>query len=426
MSTVLLNAHVLVGDGREVDVGSVVMDRGRIVSVGSDANARGDVIVDLHGLTVMPGLIDIHTHIVGGDKARGGWSATGVKMGDPLIKAVLDSVEAARKTVDAGVTTVREVGVRDYIDVFLREAQRCGQVVGPRILASGPGVFMTGGHSSFLQPERAADGVVAVVKRIRELVAHGVDAIKITSAEGPEIDGSPFTQQYTSEELAAAIDEAHRLGRIVGVHALADETVRRAVELGVDTVEHGWYITEATCSLMNEKGVYLAPTMGEMIDTNREGHAYEVAAWDIPGDEEPVIKAHMRDAIACGVRIAMGSDCGGIVTRRVGDNADELVHYVELGMDPAAAIQAGTLNAARALKRDDVIGSIEPGKYADLVIIDGDPVADIRAVRARVVGVIQSGTVVRDDLGVLHAMRARSDRTTRASERLTGSSEQLV
>lgn len=409
MSIVLHNARIIVGDGQDIEAGSVKINDGQIVEVAANGELRGDCVIDLSGLTLMPGMIDIHTHIVGGDKTRGGWNAAGVKMGDPIIKAVLDSVEAARTTVNAGITTVREVGVRDYIDVFLRDAQRQGQIVGPRILASGPGVFMTGGHSSFLQPGHEADGEVAVVRRIRELVAHGVDAIKITSAEGPEIDGSPFTQQYSAEELEAAINEAHRLGRIVGVHALADETIQRVVRLGVDTVEHGWYVSEATCQLMIDSGTYLAPTMGEMVDTNREGRAYDVAEWDIPGDEEPIIKDHIRDAIACGVRIAMGSDCGGIVTRRVGDNADELVHYVDLGMEPTAALQAGTLNGARALRQQAVIGTIEAGKHADLVVLEGDPITNIRCVVTGVVGVIQAGAVVRDDLGLLQPMRTRPD-----------------
>jgi imidazolonepropionase-like amidohydrolase len=416
MSVVLQNARILVGDGRDIEAGSVKIDGGQIVEVTPNGGLRGDCVIDLDGLTLMPGLIDVHTHLVGGDKVRGGWNAAGVKMGDPVIKAVLDSVEAARTTVNAGVTTVREVGVRDYIDVFLRDAQRQGQIVGPRIVASGPGVFMTGGHSSFLQPGHEADGVVAVVKRVRELVSHRVDAIKITSAEGPEITGWPFTPQYSDEELEAVINEAHRLSRIVGVHALADDTIQRVVRLGVDTVEHGWYIEEATCQLMIDSGTYLVPTMGEMVDTNRDGHAYDVAEWDIPGDEEPIIKGHIRDAIACGVPIAMGSDCGGIVTRRVGDSADELVHYVELGMDPAAAVQVGTLNGARALHQQDVLGTIETGKHADLVVLDGDPIADIRRVMTGIVGVIQAGAVVRDDLGLLQPMRTRPGTRPAAGE----------
>lgn len=418
MSVVLQNARIIVGDGRDIDRGSIKIDGKSIVEVVAKGTLKGDCVVDLDGLTIMPGMIDVHTHMVGGDKIRGGWNATGVKMGDPIVKAVLDSVEGARVTVNAGITTVREVGGRDYIDVFLRVAQRTGKIVAPRIFACGPGVFMTGGHSSFLQPGHEADGVVAVVRRIRELVAHEVDAIKIFSAEGPETLGSLFTQQYTEEELDAAITEAHRLGRIVGVHALADATIERVVRLGADTVEHGWYVEEPTCRLMIEKGTYLAPTLGEMVDTNRDGRAYEVAEWDIPGDDEPIIKRHIQEAIAIGVPIAMGSDCGGIVTRRLGHNADELTHYVECGMAPAKALQAATLNAARALHLQDRIGSIEVGKLADLVLINGDPIGDINRVVTDVIGVVQSGAVLRDDLGRLQAMRLATSPRQSAVEEL--------
>src|SRR5438128_4022727 len=180
MSIVLVGARLLVGDGSEIDDAVVEIENGRFASVGGpETRVDADVVVDLEGRTLLPGLIDLHTHMVGGDNAIGhGDEATTFKMGDPLIKAVLDSVEAARVTLQAGITTAREIGCRDYIDVYLREAQAAGQIEAPRSRATGPGLSMTGGHGSFWQPEQTADGVAGVVTRVRELVHNKVDVVK--------------------------------------------------------------------------------------------------------------------------------------------------------------------------------------------------------------------------------------------------------
>jgi len=407
MSFALVGARIIVGDGTEIDTGSVRVEDGRITAVEKGRSLSADRVADLGGRTLMPGMIDIHSHMVGGNKARGGWSPTGMKMTDPVIKAVLDSVEGAHITLNAGITTVREVGGRDYIDIFLRRAQSAGQILAPRILGCGPGLFMTGGHGAFLEPGHEADGVVEVVQRVRELVANNVDALKIFSTEGPETLGSWFTQQYTREELAAAIAEAHRLGRMVGVHAYSDAAINTCVALGADTIEHGWYLSEETCALMKERGTYLAPTLGVVVDANLYGQAYEIADHDIPGDEEEVVRDHMTMAFASGVKVALGSDCGGFGPRRLGRNADELVHYVECGMAPMRALMSATQESARALHLDAEVGTIEVGKAADLLVVDGDPIADINLVVTAVVGVLQAGRVIRDDLGILHQFGIR-------------------
>jgi imidazolonepropionase-like amidohydrolase len=238
----------------------------------------------------MPGLIDLHTHIVGGDNAIGhGDEATTFKMSDPLIKAVLDSVEAAQVTLNAGITTVREIGSRDFIDVYLRAAQAAGQIEAPRILATGPGVFMTGGHGNFWQPDRPADGIAEVVKRVRELVHNKVDVIKVVSADGPETLGSWTTVQSTREEIAAAFAEAKRLGRRTASHAMGPDAIRNVVLGGGDTVEHGWYLTEESCRLMIEHGTYLIPTLGNVVDIIHKGGALQMPWTAMMAEDEPAI-----------------------------------------------------------------------------------------------------------------------------------------
>jgi imidazolonepropionase-like amidohydrolase len=345
--------------------------------------------------------------MIGGDKAIGfGDEATTFRMYEPVPKALLDGVEAARTTLHAGFTAVREIAAREYLDVFLRDAQRKGQIEGPRMLATGPGVYMTGGHGSFFKEEDAADSPWEMVKRVRELVRHKVDVIKIVSADGPETLGQWWTVQTTRDEAQACFAEARRLGRQTASHAMGVEGIENVVLASVDTVEHGWYMDESSCRLMIEHGTTLVGTLSNVVAIIHNGpDLYMPWAAMMAADEEAVFVRHSQ-AVELGVTIAMGSDCGGNESHRHGQNALELECYVRCGMTPMQAITACTQHGARVMRMEDRIGTIEPGKLADLVIVDGDPLSDISLTRTGVVGVVQEGRPVRDDLGLLEPLRA--------------------
>jgi imidazolonepropionase-like amidohydrolase len=402
LSTAFVGGNVITGDGGSIEDGAVKVEGERIVEVGPRNGVTADAYVELEGRTLMPGMIDVHVHMIGGDKAIGfGDEATTFRMYEPVPKALLDGVEAARTTLRAGFTAVREIAAREYLDVFLRDAQRKGQIEGPRMLATGPGVYMTGGHGSFFDEAQAADSPWEMIKRVRELVRHKVDVVKIVSADGPETLGEWWTVQTTREEAEACFAEARRLGRQTASHAMGAEAIANVVLAGVDTVEHGWYMNEESCRLMLEHGTTLVGTLSNVVAIIHNGPALFMPWAEMMAADEAAVFERHRTAVALGVRIAMGSDCGGNESHRHGQNALELECYVRCGMSPMQAITSATQLGAEVMRMQDRIGTLEPGKLADLVVIDGDPLADISLTRTGVVGVVQNGRVVRDDLGLL-------------------------
>jgi imidazolonepropionase-like amidohydrolase len=397
MGTLFLNATLLDGNGRLDEGGALlVSDDGRIEAVGATASLEArrrdpdTTVVDLGGRTLMPGLIDTHIHLAGGDFEPH-------REGDPVGLAAFRTVQAATRTLQAGFTTVRVAGSRDFLDVDLRDAINEGALVGPRILASGRGLTTTGGHyHNWCAIE--VDGVDAIRREVRNHVKRGVDGIKLMLSPGIATPGSNVnTEQFTLEEVQAAVYEAHKVGKTVLSHAIGINGIRNGVEAGVDSIDHGHYLDEEQAVKMKEKGIYLVPTFGP---TYYYVHKREAEAWRVERAEqvEPLHSATFKIALEVGVPIAMGCDCGAQSRMPNGENALEIELMVRHGMTPMAAIQAATREAARLMRILDQVGTLEAGKTADLIVVDGNPADDITRLQHGIRMVMQAGVVRRDDL----------------------------
>jgi imidazolonepropionase-like amidohydrolase len=319
-------------------------------------------------------------------------------------RQALTGAKNARVTLEAGFTTIRNVGASGYADVALRDSINAGEVPGPRMLVSGPALSITGGHcDNNLLPfayhatnEGVADGIEAVQHKVREIIKYGADVIKICATGGVLSKGDdPNAAQYTLEEMKAIVADAHRLGRKVAAHAHGAEGIRWAAEAGVDSVEHGSYIDDAGIAAMKEHGTYLVPTLylGDwMIDNAGLTHlpppllakAREVI---------PAARKNIARALVAGVKVALGTDAA---VYPHGLNAHEFEVMVRLGLTPLQSIQAGTLNAADLLGWSGKVGTLEPGAWADIVAVDGDPLKDITTL-ARVKFVMKGGEVVKNE-----------------------------
>jgi imidazolonepropionase-like amidohydrolase len=376
----------------------IIIEGDRIKTFGANLAIPSEVeVIDLGSKTVVPGLIDCHTHLTF-DPNRIGYSSLGVS----VPRSALTGAKNARLTLEAGFTTVRNVGANGYADIALRDAINAGDVPGPRIIASGPSLGITGGHcdNNLLAPEfnhfseGVADGVPAVMRKTREVIKYGADVIKICSTGGVlSLGTDPRASQYTLEEMKAIVAEAHRLGRKVAAHAHGGEGIKLAVRAGADSIEHGTYIDDEAVKLMKEHGTYLVPTLylGDWFLENhqRMGVPAPMAA---KGQEViPVARKNIARAFAQGVPVAFGTDAA---VYPHGLNGREFAVYVKLGMTPAQAIQTATIYASKLLGWDDRIGVIEAGKYADLIAVDGDPAKDITELE-RVKWVMKGGIVVK-------------------------------
>lgn len=381
----------------------VLCREGRIEAVGSEAGAaEGAVRIDCAGMFIIPGLIDCHVHITGsGDPAELS-AASSV----PLATRAWRAARYAEQTLLAGFTTVRDLGAADQLNIHLARAIEEGLLRGPRILAAGMGVTMTGGHGSgFIATE--ADGPDAVRKAVRQQLRAGATAIKLFASGGVMTPGvDPRSPSYTEEELRAGVEEAHKAFRVVGAHAQATEGVKNAIRAGVDSIEHGVWLDEEAIEMMRERGTYLVGTYTAPWQIAHRGTEAGIPpfmvdkAWQILEDHERSI----RSAIEAGVKIAMGTD-QGTPMNHPGENAQEIVRLANLGLSPTAAILSATGWAAELLKLDHLVGRIRPGLAADLVILDADPLADVGVVanQSAIRAVVQAGTAVRCTLPSLEA-----------------------
>ena len=398
MAILFLNGTVIDGNGGVAERAALLTTHGTIKAVGTSAGLEArrtdpdTTVVDLAGRTLMPGLIDSHVHLANGDFAPN-------REGDPLGLATFRTVGAAARTLQAGFTTIRVAGSRDYLDVDLRDAIAEGAIIGPRILASGRGLTTTGGHYyNWCAVE--VDGVDAVRREVRNHIKRGADSIKLMLSPGIATEGADVsTEQFALDEVQVAVYEAHKVGRSVLSHAIGIGGIRNGVEAGVDSIDHGHYLDEEQAHKMKAKGIYLVPTFGP---THYYVHKRQAEPWRIARAEqvEPIHAAAFKLALDLGVPIALGCDCGAQSRMPNGENALEIELMVQNGMAPMAAILASTRESARLTRILDHVGTLEPGKAADLIVVDGSPLNDISRLRTSIQMVVQAGVVRRDDEGL--------------------------
>lgn len=403
-------ASVAVRAGRVLDVRSgnyleqqiILIEGDRIEKIGAAKDLQPSLsaktsVIDLKQWTVLPGLIDAHTHLTSSPDLLGY-----KKLGVSVPRQALLGVRNARVTLEAGFTTVRNVGAAGYADIALRDAINAGDIPGSRILASGPSLGITGGHcdNNLLAPEflfkspGVADGVPGVLAKVREGIKYGADVIKICATGGVLSKGdNPEHGEYSAEEMRAIVGEAHRQGRKVAAHAHGAQGIIDAVLAGVDSIEHASFINGEGVRLMKERGTYLVPTL-YLADWYEQNQDKMALTEEMVAKANVVRRARTRNvtrAILEGVKVAFGTDAA---VYPHGLNAREFGVLVRLGMTPLAAIQSATLHAADLLGWSDRIGTLEPGKFADLIAVEGDPLEDI-TVLENLKFIMKGGTVVK-------------------------------
>jgi len=376
-----------------------IVEGDRIKAVTSDASAipSGAAVVDLSKYTGLPGLIDVHTHLT---------MYTDETPGEPMLKQLTANPPAvgvflarkgALRTLEAGVTTVRDLGSDQYMDIAMRDLINRGEMIGPRMFVVGYGLYITNTpYKPGLNPPAGgiADGVPEVLRAVRQQIAAGVDLIKMFASTGTDDDVTGF-QTYNYEEIKAAVDTAHQFGKKIAIHSYGPDGARDAVRAGTDSLEHATDMDDTTIAEMAKRGTFYVPT----IDHNR----YYLDNWQKIGyangfqdKTKAFIERNLktaRKAFQAGVKFAMGSDA---IYTMFGQNTRELGWFVKVGMTPEQALRTATTNAAELLGKEEELGAVAPGYFADLVAVEGDPLADIDVAISKVKWVMKGGAVVAD------------------------------
>jgi imidazolonepropionase-like amidohydrolase len=387
---------------------TIVVRGERIVAIGGSAPVPTSAhVVDLGDATLLPGFIDAHVHIAyefDADYYRHNWNL----LTRHTSEQALHSSVFARRTLEAGFTTIRNVGATgDYIDVGVRNAINAGVIPGPRMLIAVHAISATGGSCDQwpfppdrMPPRTAIDGTCNGSDQCREAVRYqikyGADLIKLCVSGGVLSADPVDNPQFTRNEVEAMVAEAHAWNRKVAAHAHGDVAARLAVEAGVDSIEHGSFLSADTLKLMKRKGVYLVPTRMALYWVEKQAQTYPPS---IAAKARTAAAAHrdmFRTAVRLGVPIALGTD-QTVMPGGHGSNALEFTLMTELGMSPSAALLAGTRDGARLLGVDKEVGTLEAGKHADIVAVRGDVLANIRATEHPVL-VMQRGRIVKSDI----------------------------
>jgi imidazolonepropionase-like amidohydrolase len=399
--TAIRAARLIVGDGTQIESPAVVITGERITAVGPAAQVRvpsGAKVIDLAGYTLMPGFFDMHTHVTSIDNDGGDLSVLKETAAHGAIYAVIN----AKKTLDAGFTTIREAGSTDYVDVAVRDAVNRGLIPGPRIHASGPSLGSTGGHAdvngwspNLMIPGTGAivDGPDAIRHQVRKNVKYGADQIKFVATGGIlSVGDAVNAPQYGDDEMKALVDEATRLGRKVMAHAHGGAGLLAAVNAGVASIEHGSLVDDAAITAMKARGTYLVPTLIILEEIVSDGVRKGVPANSIAKATAIAAerRVRLRKAYQSGVKFALGTDATSDIHGR---NGEEFKYMVDiLGATPMDAITIGTMNAATLLGVEKDFGSVTVGKVADLVAVQGNPLQDV-SLLAHVAFVMKGGTV---------------------------------
>jgi imidazolonepropionase-like amidohydrolase len=401
-SAVFANVRLIDGrGGPPVERAHVSFHDGKIQqAIAFGEPPAGDVLVDCTGLTLMPGLIDAHAHLV-----YSGFRSLDAVDRCSIEAHTINATINAERVLRAGYTTIRDVGTVGNVAVAVRDAIAEGKVRGPEVVASGSILYGTGGLGDTLPPHwtseyglgKRVDGPDEIRREVRRQLRAGVDNIKL-AASGVEVGPYAWTWMttFSEEEIRVAVDEAHRWGRTVAIHAQSYDSVRFALRAGVDTIEHGTRMDDETIALFASSNAVLVPTLSTLFSVLELGATLNL----LPKQRqemavnEPLWLDSLRRAKAAGIPVAAGADLGNRYPH--GSNAREIELLVRVGFTPMEALCAATSVAARALRREDRIGSIEAGKAADLLLFDGDPLTDIARLQdpARIALVIKGGKPV--------------------------------
>lgn len=408
MKIVLAGGMLIDGKGGKINCATVVIEDKNIKEIieGPDyPKQTGFLHIDCQGKTIMPGMFDVHVHLGGGDVVP--------DIEDYRVSRRLDehmamhsyrTLEAAERALRAGFTTLRDMSSRDFVDVQLRDAIAAGLVLGPRIICSGPGITITGGH--IWKRCMQVDGFDEIQKEVRRQIRNGVDWIKIMATGGIATAGQDIrSTQFTEKEIITAVKEAHRLGHSCAAHAHGLAGISFCVENGIDTLEHGTFLNKKLAARMAQNDIYLTPTVleyyfrqtggGDDVLKKRDKELQRMGI-KIPDPKERITLAKQE-----GVKIIAGTDCGGSTRALFGLHGLEVYMLSQYGLTNMEAIEAATGTAAEAMGLSNQVGTIQPNMLADILIVDGDPLKDISLIapfNSRINTVIKEGQIAFRDL----------------------------